>query len=140
MIPAQVVVTRELDGGKHRSLRVLSRNALEEDIRGFVEDAQKLTRQGDRENVDAILQVSISANHGLYDEMKRRSPDMCEAMRRLMWDEIEAEVREGKMEQARKTAYKLQDMGFPIDKIAGAVDVGPEIVQEWLAERAVLTR
>ena len=152
MVPAQVVVTKELDGGKHRSLRVLSRNALEEDIRGFVEDAQKLTRQGDRANVDAILQVSISANHGLYDEMRRRSPDMCEAMRRLMRDEIEAEVREGRkegqkegrregrIEQARKTAYKLQDMGLPIDKIAGEIDVGSEIVQKWLSERAVLTR
>ena len=77
---------------------------------------------------------------------------MCEAMRRLMRDEIEAEVREGRkegqkegrregrIEQARKTAYKLQDMGLPIDKIAGEIDVGSEIVQKWLSERAVLTR
>lgn len=73
MIPAQVVATKELESERHRSLKTLSRNALEEDIRGFVEDAQNLTEQGDRANVDAVLQVSVSANYKLYEEMKRSS-------------------------------------------------------------------
>ena len=41
----------------------------------------------------------------------------------------------GKMEQAKETAYKLKDMGLPIDKIAYAVEVGIDTIQEWLEER-----
>lgn len=117
-----------------------------------MEDAQGLTEPGDRANVDAVLQASVSANGRLYDEMKRRSSDMCEAMRILMKDEIETEIREarqegqkegrqaGKLEQARETAFELQRMGLPVDKIAQAVKVSLETVQKWLSEQAGLTR
>lgn len=129
-------MTKELDSRKHLSLKVLSRDAKEEDIRRFVENAQKLTGQGERANVDAILQVSIQANHERYEEMKRRFPAMHEALRMLMWDEIEEGREEGRQEQARETAYELHDMGMPADKIARAVKVSLETVQEWFAERA----
>lgn len=94
-LPAQVVVTKELDGEKHRSLRVLSKNALEEDARAFIEEARKLTDQGDLINVDAILQVSVSANYDLYNELKRRYPEMCEAMKTLMKDEMMEAQKKG---------------------------------------------
>lgn len=96
--PVQIVVARELDVGKNVSLKILSRNASKEDVSRFIEMAQKLTSQGDRENVDAVLQVSVSANYGLYEEMKRRDPIMCEAMRRLMKDEIQDSKQEGILE------------------------------------------
>lgn len=132
-IPAQIVVTKELESGKHWSLKILSRNALEEDIRGFVEDAQKLTGQGERANVDAVLQVSVSANYKLYEEMKRRYPEMCEAMRRLMQDEIADEVREAEMNGKKEMALSLAGMGMPAEKIAEAAKVSLKVVQEWLA-------
>lgn len=94
-IPVQIIVTKELDSGKHKNFKVLSRNLREEDILAFVDEAQNFTDPGERENVDAILQVSLSANYELYEDMIRRYPKMCEAMRRLMKDEIEDEVREG---------------------------------------------
>ena len=130
-------MTKELESGKHWSLKILSRNALEEDIRGFVEDAQNLTGQGERANVDAVLQVSVSANYKLYEEMKRRYPEMCEAMRRLMQDEIADEVREaqrdGEMKKAKETAITLASMGMPAEKIAEAVKVSLKMVEEWIA-------
>ena len=148
LIPAQIVVTKELESGKHWSLKILSRNALEEDIRGFVEEAQKLTGQGERANVDAVLQVSVSANYKLYEEMKRRYPEMCEAMRRLMQDEIADEVREaqregqreGEMKAKRETALTLASMGMPAEKIAEAVKVSLKMVQEWIAGGDSLAR
>lgn len=148
LIPAQIVVTKELESGKHWGLKILSRNALEEDIRGFVEEAQKLTGQGERANVDAVLQVSVSANYKRYEEMKRRYPDMCEAMRRLMQDEIADEVREaeiraqrdGEMKAKRETALTLAGMGMPAEKIAEAVKVSLKMVQEWIAGGVNLAR
>ena len=41
----------------------------------------------------------------------------------------------GRKEQARETAYKLQDMNLPIEKIAYAVEADIDTVREWLAER-----
>ena len=44
-------------------------------------------------------------------------------------------LNKGRMEQAKETAYELQDMGLPDEKIARAVKVNMDILQEWFAER-----
>ena len=93
LFDTQVVVTGQLDKETHRSLRVLSRKASEEDIRTFLAETAGLKNPGDKNNVDAVLQVSVSANRELYREIRRRNSAMCEALRELMNDEIEEEKR-----------------------------------------------
>jgi flagellar biosynthesis/type III secretory pathway protein FliH len=56
--------------------------------------AEKFETQGDKNNVDSILQVSVKANRPIY-EMVREDLKMCEALRELMKDEIDAEVAKG---------------------------------------------
>lgn len=46
--PAQIVVTKELDSKKHAGLKILSRNASEDDINAFFEQASKENSQGGR--------------------------------------------------------------------------------------------
>ena len=41
----------------------------------------------------------------------------------------------GEMKKAKETAYELRDMGLPDEKIARAVKVSMDILQEWFAER-----
>ena len=73
---------------------------------------------------------------------------MCEAMRRLMQDEIADEVREaqregqreGEMKAKRETALTLASMGMPAEKIAEAVKVSLKMVQEWIAGGVSLAR
>ena len=65
---------------------------------------------------------------------------MHEALRMLMWDDIEESRQKGRQEQARETAYELCDMGIPADKIARAVKVSLETVQKWFAERAAAAK
>lgn len=103
--PAQIIVTSRLNK-KHTSLRILSKNASEDDIRSFIEQARKMTRPGDRNNIDAILQVSVTANRELYEKIRRDS-DMCEALRELMKDEIEAEKRESEKKGSFETAILM---------------------------------
>ena len=62
LFATQIVVTGQLSPKAHSGLRILSRNAREEDIRTFIGKAALLTAPGDRDNVEAVLQVSISAN------------------------------------------------------------------------------
>jgi hypothetical protein len=90
----QVVVTGQLSRESHSSLRVLSKNVQEEDVRRFILDSEQLNTPGDRHNVDAVLQVSVSANQTVYKKLKE-GVAMCEALRELMKDEIEAEVALG---------------------------------------------
>jgi predicted transposase YdaD len=51
-------------------------------------DSEQLNEQGDRDNIDAVLQVSVAANTSAYDEIRREAGHMCEALRELFKDEI----------------------------------------------------
>lgn len=81
-IPVQIIVTKELESENHESLKVLSRSAQKEDIQKFTELARDFKEPGDKEKVDAVLQVSVAANREKYDEVRRSN--MCEALRELM--------------------------------------------------------
>ena len=107
MPDTQIVVTGEL-AGKHRALRVLSKNAMEEDVRGFIEEASRLTEPGDRNNADAVMQASVSANRVLYEKIRRCNPAMCEALRELMKDEIEREIEERERKAALQAEQKAK--------------------------------
>ena len=93
-IPMQVIVTSELDRSLHSSLRVLTRRLSEDDAEAFVRMAEAFTSPGDRRNADAVLQLSIAANREVYEDLRRRDPEMCEALRELMKDEIQQERQE----------------------------------------------
>jgi hypothetical protein len=55
-----------------------------------LEQARRMKRPGDRDNIDAVLQASVAANFELYEDVRRDSV-MCQAMRELMKDEIAEE-------------------------------------------------
>ena len=92
--PSQILVTSELDPELHASLRILTKRAKEEDVENFLRMTQGFTEPGDRQNADAVLQLSVSANRSVYEEIIRRVPVMCEALRDLMKDEIQKEIQE----------------------------------------------
>jgi hypothetical protein len=89
----QIIVTRELDSETHSSLRILSRNAEEDDARRFLGETESFNTQGDKENAEAILQVSVSANRELYKKLKEEYI-MCQALQELMKDEIDEKINE----------------------------------------------
>ena len=93
-IPSQFVLTSSLDNNLHTALRLLTKKAKEEDVVKFIEIAKALSEPGDKHNADAVLQVSVSANSEVYENVKRRNPLMCEALRELMKDEIQEEKDE----------------------------------------------
>jgi hypothetical protein len=87
----QIIVTKELASETHSSLRILSRNVKEEDARRFLGESESFDTQGDNENAEAILQVSVSANRELYKKLKEEF-DMCQALQELMKDEIDEKI------------------------------------------------
>lgn len=150
-IPTQIVVMKELSPGLHNSFRVLSRNAKRKDIETFVRDVESYIGKSEKIDADAVLQVSMSANYALYEKVRRENT-MCEALRRLMKDEIEEtldkatkEAREIALEQGREkgltegrtqmqkeTSVALSKMGMSVENIASAVNASVEQVLGWI--------
>lgn len=109
LFDTQIVVTKQLDKETHRTLRVLSKNVREEDVRAFVKRAAKISESGDRNNVDAVLQVSVSANKELYEAIRRCDKVMCEALRELMKEDFEKQERETKQETLLEAIRNLME-------------------------------
>lgn len=87
LFPVQIVVINSLKK-EHSSLRILSDKAEKEDVENFLQNAVKSNEQWERESIDAVLQVSVSANRELYEQI-REETGMCQALRELMKDEFE---------------------------------------------------
>ena len=101
LFPVQMVVVKELDKQTHSSLRVLTDNADIEDVETFLQNSVKTSEPWEREDIDAVLQASVSANKELYEAIRRDS-GMCQELRELMKDEIEdAEKRAEKRGEIR---------------------------------------
>ena len=106
--PSQILVTSELDPELHASLRILTKRAKEEDVENFLRMTQGFTEPGDRQNADAVLQLSVSANRSVYEEIIRRVPVMCEALRDLMKDEIQKEIQEAVQATQQAAEQEIQ--------------------------------
>ena len=79
-IPTQFILTSSLSKDFHVCLRVLSNKASEDDIKRFIEIANKFTEPIDKQNADAVMNVSINANREVYDKIRRENPFMCQAL------------------------------------------------------------
>ena len=119
--PAQIIVTQELEPGEHRSLRILSNHAKKEDIEEFLRNVEEMNTPRDRQNVEAVLQVSVRANDELYREI-RRDANMCDALRELMKDDLEDARKmgesEGEVRGAAKIILKMNRSGMSPENIA----------------------
>ena len=120
LFPIQIIVTKTVDSAKHSSLKILTNNAKEEDVRQFLIDTQNVQEQGDRNNIDAILQVSVTANKAVYDSVKGEG-NMCEALRDLMKDEIEEEIAKATEQVTEKVTEQVTE------KVTGEVQTGERL-------------
>lgn len=139
-MPTQVIVQRELNGPENAVLRILTRTANESDVRTFVQETRRLTGKEDKNNADAVYQVSVSANRELYAELIRSDPVMCTALRELLKDEIQADIidgeKRGEIQKAKAIALNMKAIAGMNDPayVARIVGVTTELVEQWFAE------
>ena len=103
-IPTQFILTSSLSKDFHVCLRVLSNRASEDDIKRFIEIANTFTEPIDKQNADAVMNVSINANREVYDKIRKENPFMCQALRELMKEEIQEEIKAERQDAAQKAA------------------------------------
>ena len=92
-IPTQFILTSSLSKDFHTCLRVLSNKASKEDIEHFIEMARSFTEPIDKQNADAVMNISINANKEVYNKIRKENPFMCQALRELLKDEIQEEIK-----------------------------------------------
>ncbi|MCI9621708.1 MAG: hypothetical protein HFG85_17695 [Dorea sp.] len=68
-----------------------------------------MSEPGDRNNVDAVLQVSVSANKEIYEAIRRCDKVMCEALRELMKEDFEKQERETRQVTLLEDIKNLMD-------------------------------
>ena len=79
-----------------------------------------------RANRAEVIAVSIFEYNKEEEEQKLRKAEY-EAG-------VEAGVAEGELKKSKETALSLAEMGFPVDKIAEAVKISRDKVEEWMKE------
>ena len=85
----QIVVTSRLEPASHAVLRVLSNHAKQADVETFIKASKAYINSGDFQRVDAILQVSASANRALFRRIRMEDAEMCQALREIMKEDFE---------------------------------------------------
>ena len=140
LFPVQIVVISRLNRTMHSSLRILSANADIEDIRKFLEQTENMKTPRERNNIDAVLQASVSANYEIYQKV-RRANGMCEALRELMKDQIEQDVARGEARgESRGIIDTCCDLGLPEDAILERLQKKLNISLQTAQEHALQKR
>lgn len=117
LFPVQIVVTAELDSDSHLMLKVLSYNVNEDDAKRFVSDSSKYTNQGDKNNADALLYISIESNKDVYYQIREEDKMRNEALRELMSDVIEEEKNKAAADARKESEEKCKAMEVEIKQL-----------------------
>lgn len=71
----------------------MTRNINTADATKFVSEISKFPEGSEeRRLADSVLQVTMSANYGVFENLKKEDPIMCDALRELVKPEIEEEL------------------------------------------------
>lgn len=137
-IPLRIVVLDEVSDHKLLALKIMKKNADEDDVREFIKEAAKFNTPGDKHDADAVIQVCGKANTDLFEKMKGKKK-MCEFLKELMADEIKAEIKvaEDKAEEKGKVLARFED-GMSIKAIAERTGLEVEEVKEILNEKRMI--
>lgn len=96
--PVQIVVTSKLGNMEHLALKMLTKKLRADEAAAFINMAKELQNEADKDNVDAVLQISVNVNSKIYDDIRKGNPNMCQALRELMKEELREERAAGRKE------------------------------------------
>ncbi|MBP3206486.1 MAG: hypothetical protein J6M66_13820 [Lachnospiraceae bacterium] len=97
----------------HIWLTALSGKLEKQDISALLERTRTLREKMDKEYADSVLQVSVTANKKIVDELKGVEKDMCQALLEIMEPEINQIKQETRQEDIAITVNTLRDLGHP---------------------------
>nr|WP_300798382.1 hypothetical protein [uncultured Acetatifactor sp.] len=118
--PTQIVVTGELDQDAHIWLKGLSGNLEKGDIQKMMAERNHMTEKADRELADSVLEVSISANRTIVEELIG-DESMYEALMEIMEPRIKQREDAIMKKGIQDTVDTLRDFGHKDAEIKTAI-------------------
>lgn len=117
LFETQIIVSEELPSGSHVWLKALTRRIEKKEAQQLLINAGGF-RQGSRERelADSVLQVAMSANYDMFDDLKKEDPIMCDALKKLMKPELDAAVDAAIDNKARDVAERMIRAGKLTDQ------------------------
>lgn len=109
----QIVATNELNRTSHEWLMALSRKLKKEDFRKLLSERSSLTEKQDWDLADSVLEVSISANKKMVDELMGD-----ENMYEVLMEIIEPKLR---VERIHEAVALLRDINQTDAEIKAAI-------------------
>ena len=116
----QVVVTGELNCDTHMWLKGLSGNLKKGDIWRMLDERNHMTEKADRELADSVLEVSISANRTIVEELIG-DESMYEALMEIMEPRIKQREDAIMKKGIQDTVDTLRDFGHKDAEIKTAI-------------------
>ena len=92
----QIIVIRELEDSMFLPLRIMVRDADEEDIKAFLKETLTYDIPEEQNHANAVLNISSEANEATFAKI-RRDEEMGDALRRIMKDDLEKERQDAKV-------------------------------------------
>ena len=108
--PTQIVITGELDQDAHIWLKGLSGNLEKSDIQKMMAERNHMTEKADRELADSVLEVSITANRKIVEELIG-DESMYEALMEIMEPKIKQREDAIMKKGIQDTVDTLRDFG-----------------------------
>ena len=131
--PTQIVVSRQLEPDTFAILRAMSKDAADQDARALIRQSRDSVEPGLRNNLDAVLEVSVAANPILYETI-RRDTTMCNALRELMKDDLVQErnagVKDGALANQQEVAKRMIQKHMAFNLIMDLTDLPLSKIQE----------
>ena len=119
----QIVVIKELKGDIFLQLRIMVKDADEDEIKAFLRKSLTYEIPEDQNNARAVLNVSSEANEETFERI-RRDEDMGDAMRRVMKDDLAESEQRGEQNAIVQTIRNLMEsMKWTIDQAMDAMKV-----------------
>lgn len=137
--PTQIVVTGELNWDAHMWLKGLSGNLQKGDIWKMLEERNHMTEKADRELADSVLEVSISANREIIDELIG-DESMYEALMEIMEPKIQLREKAGLKRGIQGAVSLLRNVGQGDDMIKAAImeqyNLAEDEAEEYICNNA----
>ena len=118
--PTQIVVTGELDQDAHIWLKGLSGNLEKSDIQKMMDERKHMTEKADRELADSVLEVSISANRKIVEELIG-DESMYETLMEIMEPKIQLREKAVLKKGIQGAVNLLRNVGQGDDMIKAAI-------------------
>lgn len=109
----QIIVTKELEEASQLWLRALDPNLEQHIMEDFIITAAETAAQGWRSLMDSVLEVVMSLNKKRLVKQKGEEKTMCDALREIMADEIEA-LEKNAQEAAIKGNTEGEERSFKL--------------------------